>query len=220
MRLRTTMALGAGLMSIAAHVGAATQTISFDNLPAGTILSNQYAGIGAVFSANAFVGTGTSSSGQSWATNTDMTVVGATGSDINNLGSPALAGGMVLGSYNGWLAENGDPSFRMTFSTVVTSVSADFASVATGSDVALYAFDGTVLVGKATGGANYGQFLLSVSAPSITSVVMTPGSYDDWVAVDNISFAQAVPEPAEFALMGMGLAALVLYRRKAASEAR
>lgn len=204
--------LGVGLLLAGARAQAVT--IDFDDLTAGTTLSNQYAGIGAVFTANAFSGAGTSTSGQNWATNTDMTIVSATGPDTNNLGTPTLATGMILGSYNGWLDEDGDGSFRITFGAPVSSVSADFAAVATGADVAIYAYSGTTLVEKVTGGSQYGQFELSVSGASITSVVMTPGSYDDYVAVDNITFTQAVPEPASLALMALGLGAIGLRCRR------
>ncbi len=204
--------LATGLLLAAAETRAVT--IDFEDLAANTSLSNQYASLGVSFAANAFSGNGTSSSGQPWASNTDMTVVSSTGPDTDNLGTPSLVSGMVLGSYAGWLNENGDPSFRISFSTPVASVSADFAAVATGADVAIYAYSGSTLVSKATGGSSYGQFLLSVSSPGITSVVITPGSYDDYVAVDNISFAQAVPEPASVALMALGLGAVALRRRR------
>jgi hypothetical protein len=204
--------LGAGLLLAAAHAQAAT--INFDDLTEGTTLSDQYASIGAVFMANAFSGAGASTSGQSWATNTDMTIVSATGPDSNNLGTPALASGMILGSYNGWLNEDGDGSFSIAFSAPVSSVSADFGGVATGADVAIYAYSGTTLVEKVTGGTQYGQFQLSVSGSNITSVVMTPGSYDDYVAVDNIGFTQAVPEPASLVLMALGLGAVGLRCRR------
>jgi hypothetical protein len=64
--------LGAGLLLAAA---ASAQTINFDELAVGETLAAQYAGMGVVFSANAFSGTGSSSSGVDWATNTDMTIV-------------------------------------------------------------------------------------------------------------------------------------------------
>jgi len=43
--------------------------------------------------------------------------------------------------------------------------------------------------------------------------VVTPGDFFDWVGVDNIQYT-AVPEPATFAALGVGL--LALRRRKAA----
>ena len=212
------LAWSAALCLAASQVHATT--ITFDDLTEGTVLSTQYAALGAVFTANAYVGMGTSTSGQDWATNTDMTVVSATGSDTDNLGTPSLVSGMVLGSYSGWLNEDGDPSFRISFSTPVTSVSADFAAVATGADVAIYAYDGTTLVGSVNGGSSYGQFLLSLTGSNITSVVITPGSYDDYVVVDNISYAAAVPEPANVALLAAGLGVIAWRVRRRSAAAR
>ena len=214
----TALALGASLLVPAAQADAATQTITFDDLAPGTTLSTQYAGIGATFTPNAYTGTGTSSSGRNWAHDTDMTVVSATGSDTDNLGAPSLASGNVLGSYGGWYDEDGDPSFRITFGTPMSSVSADFAAVATGADVAIYAYDGTTLVGSANGGDKYGQFMLSVASADITSVVITPGSYDDYVAVDDISYTSVVPEPANLALTALGLGVLAWRSRRSAAK--
>ena len=59
-----------------------------------------------------------------------------------------------------------------------------------------------------------GQFTLSFSAASITSVRVTPGWFNDWVGVDNVVFAP-VPEPATYAMMALGLAALLAFRRRA-----
>ena len=201
--------LAMGLSLAAAQAGAVT--ISFDDLAAGTILSNQYAAQGAIFSANAFSGAGSSSSSQPWATNTDMAIVSSTGADVGGLGLPSLVSGNILHSFNGWLGENGDPSFRIAFSTPVTLVSATFAGVSTPADVRLFAYDGTTLLATVTG-TTAGQFVLSFIGSTITSVVITPGSYDDWVGVDNIVF-QPVPEVSTYAMMGLGLALLAFRRR-------
>jgi hypothetical protein len=208
-------ALAAASLGWAAEAGATD--INFDNLAVGTTLANQYAGLGVTFAPNAFSGAGTSTSGQAWATNTDMTIVASTGSDVDPLGTPSLVGGNLLRSVNGWFNEDGDASFAALFSAPVSTFSATFAGVAQPADVKLFAYNGTTLLGTSVSTAT-GQFTLSFSAPSITRVVMTPGSFNDWVGVDNIHFiAAAVPEPGTYALMLAGLTAVGgLARRRRA----
>ncbi len=212
MKLQATWAAAASLLLVAGSASA--DTLTFEDLAAGTVLSNQYAAQGVVFSANAYSGAGSSSSGEDWATNTDMTVVSSTGTDVGGLGTPAgLVSGNLLRSFAGWLGENGDPSFLMSFSAPISSISAAFAGVSTPADVTLYAYDGATLLATVSG-SSAGQFVLSFDAPSITSVAIRPGSFDDWVGVDNISFTAAVPEASTYAMMGLGLALLAFKRRK------
>ncbi len=186
--------------------------ITFDNLAVGATLSTQYAGV--VFSPNAFTGAGAPDG--SWATNTDMTIVSATGSDVGALGFPSLVGGNVLRSFDAWTNENGDPSFRVSFASAISSFSADFAGVDTPTDVRLFAYNGASLLGTIVG-ATTGQFTLSFAAPRITSIVVTPGDFFDYVAVDNIRYQAAiipVPEPETWALTSLGLVALGWARRR------
>lgn len=206
--------LAAGLTLACAQASATT--LSFEDLAAGTTLSNQYAALGATFSPNAFTGTGSSTSGEVWASNADMTIVLSTGTDAGGLGTPAgLVSGNILRSFNGWLAEDGDPSFTITFSGPATDFSAAFAGVSTAADVTLFAFNGATLVGTVSG-ATTGQFVLSFAGP-VTSVAIRPGSFNDWVGVDNISYTlAAVPEVSTYAMMGLGLALLAFKRRRQA----
>lgn len=204
--------LAAGFALAATQVGATT--LSFEDLAVGTVLSNQYAGLGATFSPNAFTGPGSSTSGSAWATNSDMTIVSSTGTDVGGLGTPAgLVSGNILRSFGGWLNENGDPSFSITFSGPATDFSASFAGVSTGADVSLFAYNGATLVGTVSG-TGTGQFTLSYAGP-VTSVAIRPGSFNDWVGVDNITYTlTAVPEVGTYLMMGMGLALLAVRRRK------
>jgi PEP-CTERM motif len=211
-------ALATGLLLAASQASA--ETLTFDDLAVGTVLSNQYAAQGATFSANAFTGPGSSTSGEDWATNTNMSIVSAGGTDVGGLGSPSLVSGNLLRGFSGWLDEDGDPSFRITFASEATNFSATFAGVTTGPDVRLFVYNGTTLLGTVAGAgaATTVQFTLSYSAGPFTSVVVTPGSFDDWVGVDNISYTLSpVPEAGTWAMMGLGLSALALVRRRRAA---
>jgi hypothetical protein len=214
MKQKATFAvLASGLLLAAAQASATTLT--FEDLAAGTILSNQYAALGATFSANAFSGTGTSTSGEAWASNTDMTIVSSIGTDVGGLGTPALVSGNVLRSFAGWLNEDGDPSFLITFSGAATGFSATFAGVTTGADVTIYAYNGATQVGTVSGSGT-GQFTLSFAGP-FTSIAVRPGTFNDWVGVDNITYTLTpVPEVSTYAMMGLGLAVLAFRRRKSA----
>lgn len=220
---KTLFAAAVGLLLAAGQASAAT--ITFEDLAEGATLSNQYAGIGAIFSANAFTGAGGPNG--NWATNSDMTITSSVTGDVGGLGTPTGAvSGNVLHAFgnivaNGWLSEDGDPSFLITFPTPVSFISAAFAGVFTPADVHLVAYNGATLLANIVSllpaGTN-SQYVLSYSAPMITSVAITPGSFNDWVAVDNITFtpAAAVPEVSTYAMMAMGMGLLAFKRRKAA----
>lgn len=191
-------------------------------LAEGETLGNQYAAYGVTFAPNPFSGAGGPTT--NWATNTDMTIVAAGGFASGPLDGPPLVSGNILHSLFGWAGENGDPGFAAYFSQGVTSFSADFAGVFDRGAVSLYAYNGSTLLGK-VGGTGTGQFTLSyASATPITSVVINNGAFDDWVAVDNITFntaaVSAVPEPLTYAMFGLGLGLLGFMGRKRVSGAR
>ncbi len=216
--MKSTLALSAIALSLlAGATQASAATINFETLAAGTTLSNQFAGLGVTFTPNAFTGAGSSTSGETWATNTDLTIVSSTGADVGGLGTPALVSGNILRSFAGWLGEDGDASFRASFSTPINSFSATFAGVSTAADVTLFAFNGSTLLSTVSGTGTAGQFVLNITGASITSVVVRPGSFNDWVGVDNIVF-QPVPEPGTYGLMALGLAGLALVARRRAGR--
>ena len=208
-------AFAAALVLAAAQASAAT-TITFENLAEGATLSNQYAALGVLFSPNAFSGAGGPNG--DWATNTNMIITSSVTGDVGSLGTPSLVSGNVLHAYGnlyatGWLGEDGDPSFLITFTTPVTSFSADFAGIGFPSSTTLTAYNGNTVIGVVAATAT-GQQTLSFAAASITKIAVTPGEYFDWVGVDNISFTQAVPEPASYAMLALGLG-LLAYKRRA-----
>jgi hypothetical protein len=212
---KSSFAAVCGLVLVATQ--AAAVTITFEDLAEGARLSNQYAALGVVFSPNAFTGPNVNSTPEPWATNTDMTI---TASDIGILGTPGLVSGKMLHSNLRWFEENGDPSMLATFSSPINFFSADFAglSSATTSDTTLVAYNGNTIIGTVVAPActtSTCQVTLTFAAPSITKVAFAPGSLNDWVAVDNITFTLAtpVPEVSTYAMMALGMGLLAWRRR-------
>ena len=210
-------ALAAAVLASALLVAApaTAATITFEDLAEGATLSNQYAGLGVLFSPNAFTGSNSNSTAEGWATNTGMTI---TDEDVGVFGTPALVGGKLLHSFDNFLQNDGDPSIRASFVVAMTSVSLSFVGIDAGraSDVTLTVYNGLAVIGSVVAGACTAtcQQTLSFAAPSITSIVFTPGSFDDWVGVDNISFTPAVPEASTWLMLGLGLGVLALKRRR------
>lgn len=210
-------AIGHGQTSAIAHLplSAGSHTITFDEgrVAEGDWLDNQYADWGVQFMAPAFEGT--ESPNGAWASNPDMTIVTIGNGNHGGLGNPSLVSGNILHSYDGWLGEDGDPSFLMKFTTPISHISVDFAGVAAPDSTVIAAYDVNANFLGYAQASSTGQLTLSYdSTTPIGYVAVTPGEYNDWVGVDNISFTAAVPEPETYALMAMGLGALALLRRR------
>ncbi len=202
----------AALVAAGSTASATSYTINFDQdangnaIANGSTASNQYAAWGVSFTPNAFAG-------GNWATNTGMTI---TSTDTGIGYDPSL--GQILHAYNAdWLTEDGDPSFLMTFSTPIDSISMDVIGDTGGLDgfqTVLVGFDitGTVQTGfaEASGIGGIENIGASFSADTYF-VAVAHGEFFDWVGIDNIKF-NTVPTPGAMAVLGLG--GLVAGRRR------
>ncbi|MDX2018541.1 MAG: PEP-CTERM sorting domain-containing protein [Planctomycetota bacterium] len=217
-------AFAAAVLAASAGMAAAqTYTINFNTDAAGntiaanSVIANQYAAWGATFSANPL--SGASGDGtNNWATNTNMQAVSTTGGDVGALGVGAPSGlGNILRSITGWSAENGTPNFRIDFTNGATgSLSMLFLGVAGGYTPTRFrpGFDvydasnnllGNVRAGNTS--ATSAQNLSVTFSGTAAYAIVVPGTFTDWVGVDNITFTN-IPTPGSLALLGLaGIAA-------------
>lgn len=210
----------AAVAAFSTGASADVRTMDFDSdawgapIAAGTPFAMQYAAWGVGVSANPYSGPNTSGAANLWATNTDLTI-------STDAGVTARTGsGNMLHSLTGWLSEDGDPSFELTFLYRIDSISAVFTGIATGDSFAgMIAYDdedqvlAEVRVTNPAQGGAFTQTLSLTNLGAVSRVVFVPGTFDDWIGIDDIAFGDAVvPTPGAAALMGIG--SIVLLRRK------
>jgi len=200
---------GSAVASPSASLGPGSYLIDFENLAVGATVDSQYSAWGVTFLANAY-------DGGSWATNTDMTVVAVGGGNTGGLGTPSLVSGKLLHSFSGWLNEDGDASFALAFDTPITSISIDFAGIAAPSSTGIDIFTPEGDYVTSVFATSTGQQTLTYTGTNIGFVGVTPGDFNDWVGVDNISFtfAAAVPEPETYGMLALGLGVLAIAVRR------
>ena len=219
---RTILGAAAVLAVAGTSLGNIQHTINFDTDASGapiadlTPLTNQYAAWGVTFNNSHYSAGSSSGSGSSasvWASATDLTIT----STSVGAGVPP-ADGNILHSFSGWLNEDGDPNFEINFAAPIDSVQMDLVGLGASAGYSGFvAFNGNLQVGlvrtSLSGGA--AQTIALSGVGPITQVVVLPGTFDDWVGVDNIVFEQApIPAPAGAAVFGIGAVGLARRRRR------
>ena len=216
--------VAAAVLGWAASAGATVITFDDAAVTAGSVLSTQYASRGVTFApgGGSYAGVvNPPSTNVGFAPNTDLTI-----SNFDpGLGEGSPLSGLVLRSDAGFLLENGDPVFTMTFSAPIASLSLDFGDVknAFQGSPAIFAVQpaSNVAVSIALAPDTKNGTATAVGLPTgVTTIVVVPGTTRDFVALDNLNFTFApVPEPSSVAaaLLGVALLGVVLKRRQAAA---
>ncbi len=206
-----------GIVLAAASTAASAGFINFNSLANNTAVANQFAPE-AVFTSGLPAGVSGTAAGlfganSSYSTSfSPVTVLKVTDTDVGTYPSNP-ADQKVLHTFTDWLNETGNPVFTITFSQPVTSISIDVFGDTSGASV-LAGVSGSSIVNFVKAGTS-GRETISrtyTAAQGVTKVVVLPGAYGDWAAVDNISYT-LVPGPGATALAALGGIFAVRRRR-------
>ena len=217
------------LFVVAMASAAQANLISFNTAatPEGSVVTNQF-DPAVSFTASPLSGDDSSFYGSTgynlgtWATDTDAHV---TATDVG-VESRTVAGVRQLQAYGniyyvGWLNEDGDPAYLLTFSSPIASITATFAGDSSGSS-GLAVDTGGVLsdVVHVPSGAYTSIESATLTGLDTNSILVVPGAFDDWASVVSINYTPAavaasssVPEPATLGMISIGI--LAVLRRRA-----
>lgn len=184
------------IAAVSVSTAASAALVSFDDLPVGSVITNQYAGLGVVFSG--------------WENDAQVSLT------TSNVYSP------TYGNYLGNSADGTSfPSqrwdeVRLDFAALASNVSfklyshGDLAITFNAYDASDNLLETIVLSSEPWGNVVFG----SSGIARISAFQPNDGWY--W-AMDEVSFdSSSVPEPASLALLGLGVIGLAFSRRKQA----
>jgi uncharacterized protein (TIGR03382 family) len=136
-----------------------------------------------------------------------------TSSPSNVGGGYQASYGRILHTFNGWLAEDGDPNFGLIFSQPISSITVRFTGDSTNvSEVAAFDAQGNFQTSAVVSGGTQALKSVTLSNLNNTSIgVILPGDFGDWVGIVDITYT-FVPTPGSLALLG--LAGIATGRRR------